>query len=75
LVGDLFLERLLEWRDRLHGVNIEGWRRLAWELNEVLPEAVEAEKKFDFHTADDFTDGFHGTLATGALEGIAASYS
>jgi hypothetical protein len=65
LVGDLFLERLLGWRDRLHGVNIEGWRRLAWELNEVLPEAVEAEKKFDFHTADDFADGYPCNRGTG----------
>ena len=38
----------------------------------ACPEAVEAEKKFNFLAADDFADGFHGALAAGALERIAA---
>jgi hypothetical protein len=38
----------------------------------ACPEAVEAEEELDFLAADDFADGFHGALAAGALERVAA---
>ena len=71
-VGNPFLDRLPGWFDRLHGVDVEGWRWWAWKLNEAFPQAVEAEEELDFLAADDFADGFHGALAAGALERIAA---
>lgn len=52
--------------------DVEGRRRRAWECDDSLPEAVEAEEEFNFLAADDFADGFHGALAAGALERVAA---
>jgi hypothetical protein len=42
------------------------------ECDDSLPEAVQAEKKFNFLAADDFAGRFHGALAAGALERVAA---
>jgi hypothetical protein len=44
-VGDTFLDRLPWWFDRLHGLDVEGWRWRARERDDSLPEAVETEKK------------------------------
>ena len=73
-VGDPFLDRLPGWFDRLHGVDVEGRRWRAWECDDSLPEAVEAEEELDFLAADDFADRFLGALAVGAFERIAAPY-
>ena len=57
------------------GLLVNDFDRLAdelYHLHDSLPEAVEAEKKFNFLAADDFADGFHGALAAGALERVAA---
>jgi hypothetical protein len=72
VVGDPFLDRLLGRFDGLHGVDVEGRRWRAWECDDSLPEAVQAEKKFNFLAADDFAGRFHGALAAGALERVAA---
>ena len=72
VVGDPLLDRLPGRFDRLHGLDVEGWRRRARERDDSLPEAVEAEEELDFLAADDFADGFHGALAAGALERVAA---
>ena len=72
VIRDPFLDRLPGWFDRLHGLDVEGWRWWAWKLNEAFPQAVEAEKKYDFLAADDFADRFHGALAARAFERIAA---
>ena len=72
VVGDPFLDRLPGRFDRLHGVDVEGWRRRARERDNSLPEAVEAEEELDFLAADDFADRFHDALAAGALERVAA---
>ena len=72
VVGNPFLDRLPGRFDRLHGLDVEGWRRRARERDDSLPEAVEAEEELDFLAADDFADGFHGALAAGALERVAA---
>ncbi|MCX6978961.1 MAG: hypothetical protein NTX04_13750 [Verrucomicrobia bacterium] len=53
-------------------MDVEGRRRRARECDDSLPEAVEAEKKFDFLAADDFADRFHGALAARALEWVAS---
>ena len=71
-VGDPFLDRLPGWFDRLHGLDVEGWRRRARERDDSLPEAVEAEEEFDFLAADDFAHRFHGALAARTFEWIAA---
>ncbi len=72
VVGDPFLDRLPGRFDRLHGLDVEGWRRRARECDDSLPETVEAEEEFNFLAADDFADGFHDALAAGALERVAA---
>jgi hypothetical protein len=53
VVGNPFLDRLPGWFDRLPGLDVEGRRRRARECDNSLPEAVEAEKKFNFLAADD----------------------
>jgi hypothetical protein len=52
--------------------DVEGWRWRARERDDSLPEAVEAEEELNFLAADDFADGFHGALAAGTFERIAA---
>ena len=41
-------------------------------MDDAFPEAVEPEEEFDFALAHDLADGFHGALAAGALERVAA---
>ena len=69
-VGDPFLDGLPGWLDRLHGLDIEGWRRWSWEGDDSFPKAVEPEKEFDFLATEDLADGLHGALAARTLEGI-----
>ena len=71
-VGDPFLDRLPGWFDQLHGLDVKRRRRRARELDQPLPQPVEAEEELDFLAADDFADGFHGALAAGALQRVAA---
>ena len=71
VVGDPFLDGLPGWLDGLHGIDVEGWRRRAGEMDDAFPEAVEPEKEFDFLTTEDLADGLHGALAAGALERVA----
>ena len=74
VIGDPFFDGLPGWLDGLHGLDVEGrWRR-AREGDDVFPETVEAEEELDFLVADEGADGFHGALAAGALEGIAAPH-
>lgn len=72
VVGDPCLDRQPGWFDRLHGLDVKGRRWRAREREDSLPEAVEVEKELNFLAADDFADGFHGALAAGAFERIAA---
>ena len=58
--------------DRLHGLDIEGWRGWSWQVDDSLPEAVEPEKEFDFLATEDFAEWPHGALAAEALERVAA---
>ena len=44
-VGNPFLDRLPGRLDGLHGVDVEGWWGRAREMDDSLPEAVEAEEK------------------------------
>jgi len=73
-VGNPFLDRLPGWLDGLHGLDVEGWRRRAREMDNVLPEAVEAEEEFDFLMSEEGADWLHGALAAGALERVAAPH-
>jgi len=41
-------------------------------LDDAFPQAVEAEKKLNFLASDDFADRFHGALAAGTFERVAA---
>jgi hypothetical protein len=72
VVRDPFLDGLPGWLDGLHGIDIEGRRRRAREMDDTSPEAVEPEKEFDFLATEDLADGLHGALAAGALERVAA---
>ena len=72
VIGDPFLDRLPGWFDRLHGLNVKGRRWRARELDETLPKAMETEEEFDLLAVDDLTDRFHGALAAGTLERVAA---
>ena len=74
VIWDPFLDRLPRWLDGLYGFDVEGRRRWAGKTNNAFPEAVEAEEEFDFLTPEDGADGFHGALAAGALEGVAAPH-
>jgi len=53
VVGNPLLDRLPGRIDGLHGFDIEGWRRRAGELDDALPQSVEAEEEFDFLATDD----------------------
>ena len=53
--------------------NVKRRGRRAWKANDSFPEAVEAEEELDFLAPEEGADGFHGALAAGALEGVAAS--
>ena len=58
--------------DGLEGVDVE-WGFWRWgEADEGLPQSEEAEKKFDFLSADDGFDAPQGALAAGAFQGIGA---
>jgi hypothetical protein len=46
VVWNPFLDRLPGRFDRLHAVEVKGWRWWAWKLNVAVPQAVEAEKGF-----------------------------
>ena len=72
VIGDPFLDRQPGRLDRLHGLDVEGRRWRAWELDKTLPQPVEAEEKFGLLAVDDLADRFHGALAAGAFERIAA---
>ena len=43
-------------------------------MDDAFPKAVEAEEELDFLVPDEGADGFHGTLAAGALERVAAPH-
>ncbi len=58
VIGDPFLDGQPRRLDGLHGFDVEGWRRRAWELDEPLPKAMETEEEFDLLAADDLADGF-----------------
>ena len=45
VVGDPFLDGLPRWLHGLHGVDVEGRRWRAREMDNTLPEAVEAEEE------------------------------
>jgi len=72
VVGDPFLDGLPRWLDGLHGVDVEGrrWRARARararEMDNTLPEAVEAEEEFDFLAADPSAGDFHRPIAARA---------
>ena len=72
VIRNPFLDGLPRGLDRLHGLDVEGRRRRAGEMDEAFPEAVEPEKEFDFLATEDLADGLHGALAAGALEWVAA---
>lgn len=74
VIGNPFLDGLPRWLDGLHGVDVEGRGRRAREMDNAFPEAVESEEEFDFLAPEDGADGFHDTLAVGALEAIAAPH-
>ncbi len=52
VVGDPFLDGLPGRLDGLHGLDVEGRRRWAREMDNALPEAVEAEEEFDLFEAN-----------------------
>jgi hypothetical protein len=70
VVRNPFLNRQPGWLDGFHGLDIEGRRWRAGELDNAFPQAVEAEEKFDLLGALYGTCEFHGSLAAGALERI-----
>jgi hypothetical protein len=43
-VGDPFFDRLPEWLDGGDHLDIEGWRRRTWELDDAFPQTVETEE-------------------------------
>ena len=74
-VGNRFLDGLPGWLDGLHGLDVEGRRGRAWEMDNALPEAVEAEEEFDFLAADHSAGDLHRPIAAGAEERVAAPHS
>ena len=72
VIGYPFFNGLPRWLDGLHGFDVEGRRRWPGKMDDAFPEAVEPEEEFDFALAHDLADGFHGALAAGALERVAA---
>ena len=72
VVGNPLLDRLPRRIDGFHGFDIEGWRRRAGELDDALPQSVEAEEEFDFLATDDLADRLHGAFAARTLEWVAA---
>jgi hypothetical protein len=58
--------------DGLESLDVEGWRWRAGQVDESLPQPMEAEEKFHFPAADDQAHGLHGALAAGASERVAA---
>ena len=74
VIGDPFLDGLPRWLDGLHGLDVEGWRWRAGEMDNALPEAVEAEEEFDFLVADHGDGDLHRPIAAGALERVAAPH-
>ena len=74
VVGDPCLDGLPRWLDGLHGLDVERWRGRAGEMDNALPEAVEAEEEFDFIVADDGAGDLHRPIAAGAEERVAAPH-
>jgi hypothetical protein len=72
VIGDPLLDGQPRWFDGFHRLDVEGRRWRAWELDETLPKAMETEEEFDLLAVDDLADRFHGALAAGAFERIAA---
>ena len=72
VVGDPFLEGLPRRFDGLHGVDVEGRRWRAGQVDDPLPQAVEAEEELDFLAADHLAHRLHRPFAAWALERIAA---
>ena len=60
------------WMDGLEGFDVEWWFRWWGKADEGLPQAEEAEEKFDFLWADDGFDAPQGASTARALEGIGA---
>ena len=58
--------------DGLEGFDVEGRVRRWREVDDALPQSVEAEEEWDFSGADDGADALHGGLTTGALERVGA---
>ena len=54
------------------GDGLEGRVRRWREVDDALPQSVEAEEEWDFSGADDGADALHGGLPTGALERVGA---
>ena len=74
VVGDPSLDGLPGRLDGLHGLDIEGGRWWTGKVDDSLPQAVEAEEKFDLLGADEGADGFHGALAAGAFQGVSSPH-
>lgn len=70
VVGDPFFDRLPGRLDRLHRLDVEGWRWRTRELDDAFPQTVEAEEEFDLLGAFYCTDEFHGSFAARALERV-----
>ena len=70
VIRNPFLDGLPGWLDGLHRLDIEGRRWRAWEMDDSLPEAVEAEEELDLLAADDGADGLHGAFAARAFERV-----
>ena len=70
VIRNPFLDGLPGWLDGLHRLDIEGRRWRAWEMDDSLPEAVEAEEELDLLAADDCADGLHGAFAARAFERV-----
>ncbi len=69
-VGYPFFDRLPGRVDGFYGFDIEWRRRLAGELDDALPQAVEAEEEFDLLGALHDTYEFHRSFAAQALERV-----
>ena len=74
VVGDPFLDGLPRWLDGLHGFDVERWRWRAREVDNALPEAVEAEEKLNLFPAGHGAGDLHRPIAAGALERVAAPH-
>ncbi len=71
VIGYPFFNGLPRWLDGLHGFDVEGRRWRAGKMDETFPQAVEAEEELDLARAQVGANGFHGSLAAGALERVA----